>query len=135
VKPAEESVAQEASAPTSIQKAAVAPKPTTVEQGIGQALQRVKVAWQKELIAHLNRYKRYPANRTGKSTDIVVAMHLDRTGHVIGANVIKSSGDEAFDRAAVSMVERASPVPPPPPRVADEGLDFMLPIKFKKNGR
>jgi TonB family protein len=135
VKPAEESVAQEASAPTSIQTAAAAPKPTTVEQGIAQALQRVKVAWQKELIAHLGHYKRYPADRKGKSANIVVAIHLDRTGRVTGANVIKSSGDEAFDRAALSMVERASPVPQPPPSVADEGLDFMLPIKFKKNER
>ena len=135
VKPAEESAAQEATAPTSIQTAAVAPRATTVEQGTGEALQRVRVSWQKELLAHLNRFKRYPSDRSGKSADIVVAMHLDRTGRVVAANVIRSSGDTVFDRAALSMVERASPVPVPPPLVADLGLDFELPIRFKTSGR
>ncbi len=134
VKPAEESAAQEASAPVSIQTAAIAPKAATVEQGTGEALRRAAVTWQKELIAHLNRFRRYPADRAGKSANIVIAMHLDRTGRVLDANVLKSSGDEAFDRAALSMVERASPVPAPPALVADEGLDFSLPIQFKKNG-
>ena len=135
VKPAEESAAQEATAPTSIQAAAVAPRAPAVGRGTGEALQRVRVSWQKELLAHLNRYKRYPSDRSGKSADIVVAMHLDRTGRVVAANVITSSGDTAFDRAALSMVERASPVPVPPPLVADLGLDFELPIRFKTSGR
>lgn len=133
VKPAEESAAQEATAPTSIPNAAVAPKATTFAQGTAEALQRVRVSWQKELLVHLNRYKRYPSDRSGKSAEIVVAMHLDRTGRVVAANVIRSSGDTAFDRAALSMVERASPVPVPPPLVADLGLDFELPIRFRKN--
>jgi periplasmic protein TonB len=51
------------------------------------------------------------------------------------ANVAKSSGDEAFDHAALTMVERASPVLAPPPLVADEGLNFSLPVIFRKNGK
>ena len=65
----------------------------------------------------------------------MVTMTLDRMGRVLSANITKGSGDEAFDHAAVAMVERASPVPPPPPLIADEGLDFSLPVIFKKNAK
>jgi len=54
---------------------------------------------------------------------------------VLAVNLAKSSGYEAFDRAALSMVERASPVSAPPPLVADEGLSFSLPVIFRKNNR
>jgi TonB family protein len=89
--------------------------------------------WQKELIAHLDHFKRYPADRNSKSADIVVAMHLDRTGRVLAANVLKSSGDLAFEQAALGKVERASPVPAPQPVIADQRLDFSLPVKFRRN--
>ncbi len=45
-----------------------------------------------------------------------------------------SSGDRAktaFDEAARAMMQRADPVPPPPPLVADEGLTFTLPVDFR----
>jgi protein TonB len=61
------------------------------------------------------------------------SFNLDRTGHVVSASVAKSSGDEAFDSAALAMINRANPVPPPPPLVADEGLSFSLPVNFHKN--
>jgi TonB family protein len=60
-------------------------------------------------------------------------MRLDRSGRVISADIRKSSGDEAFDRAAIGMLERASPVPAPPPLIADEGLIFSLPVMFRMN--
>ena len=135
VKPSQESAAHEATAPPAVQNAPQAAKSTTRDQGTGQSEQRVRVTWQKELLAHLNRYKRYPSERSHQSTEIVVTMRLDRTGHVLAANIAKSSGDDAFDRAALAMVEKASPVPAPPPLVADEGLDFSLPVIFRKNER
>jgi periplasmic protein TonB len=33
------------------------------------------------------------------------------------------------------MVRRSDPVPAPPPLVADEGLNFTLPVIFKIRGR
>jgi len=133
MKASEESAAQEATAAPSIQNVQQAAKSTTVDQGNGQSQQRARVTWQKELMAHLDKFKRYPAERSQKSAEILITMILDRTGRVLSANIAKSSGDDAFDHAAVTMVERASPVPPPPPLVADEGLDFSLPVIFKKN--
>lgn len=129
----QQSVAQQASAAPAVPDAIAAPKSTTVDQGTGQARYRARVTWQKELLAHLNKFKHYPDDRSQQSAEIVVRLTLDRTGHVVGANIAKSSGDAAFDSAAIAMVEKANPVPAPPPLVADEGLVFSLPVLFKKN--
>jgi protein TonB len=133
MKASEESAAQEATAAPTIQNVQQAAKSTTLDQGTGQSQQRSRVTWQKELMAHLDKYKRYPTERSQRSAEILITLTLDRTGRVLTANITKSSGDDAFDHAAIAMVERASPVPPPPPLVADEGLDFSLPVIFKKN--
>lgn len=135
MKASEESAAQEATAAPTVQNVQEAPKSTTLDQGTGQSRQRARVTWQKELLAHLDKFKRYPAERSQKGAEIVVTMTLDRTGHVLAANISRGSGDDAFDHAALAMVERASPVPPPPPLIADEGLDFSLPVIFRKTGK
>lgn len=135
MKPSDESAAQEAMAAPTIENVPQSAKSTTPDQGTGQSRQRARVTWQKELLAHLDKFKRYPAERSQKSAEIVVTMTLDRTGHVLSANISRGSGDDAFDHAALAMVERASPVPPPPPLIADEGLDFSLPVIFRKTGK
>jgi protein TonB len=56
-------------------------------------------------------------------------------GHVLSASIQKGSGDAAFDEAALAMVRRSDPVPQPPPRVADEGLTFTLPVIFRVKGK
>jgi outer membrane biosynthesis protein TonB len=58
---------------------------------------------QRELLAHLDKYKRYPANRSQASAAVLIALTLDRSGRVLTANVAKSSGDAAFDDAALRM--------------------------------
>ena len=104
-------------------------------QGTGETARRIRATWQKELIAHLDRHKRYPAGRSQKTAEIVVGFALDRLGHVLSTNIVKGSGDPAFDEAALAMVRRSDPVPQPPPAVADEGLNFTLPVLFRVKGR
>jgi TonB family protein len=134
-KASEESVAQEAKAAPAIQDAPQGQKSVTIDQGTGESRQRVRVTWQKELLAHLDKHKRYPSDRNQKAAQIVLSLNLDRMGRVVSTSVIKSSGDESFDTAALAMVQRASPVPPPPPLVADEGLSFSLPVVFRVAGK
>ena len=57
------------------------------------------------------------------------------TGHVLSTHIIKGSGDASFDQAALAMMRRADPVPQPPPLVADEGLNFTLPVIFRVKKR
>ena len=129
-----ESVAAEATAMPSSEAIPEGARSVAPAQGTGASAQRLRATWQKELIAHLDRHKRYPAERSQKSAEIVVSFALDRMGHVLSASIVKGSGDTAFDNAALAMVRRSDPVPQPPPAVADEGLNFTLPVIFKLKG-
>jgi periplasmic protein TonB len=130
-----ESVAAEATATPSTEAIPEGPRSVAPAQGTGESARRMRVTWQKELIAHLNKHKRYPAERSQMSAEILVSFALDRMGHVLSASIVKGSGDPAFDQAALAMVRKSDPVPVPPPLVADEGLSFTLPVIFKVKGR
>jgi periplasmic protein TonB len=133
--PSEESVAAEAAAAPSIEKAPEATATVAPTQGIGASARRVKLSWQKELVAHFDHHKRYPANRAARAVEIVVGFELDRRGHIVASRVERSSGDAAFDEAALAMLRRSDPVPAPPALVADEGLRFTLPVLFRVKGK
>jgi TonB family protein len=130
-----ESVAAEATAMPSSEAIPEGTRSVAPAQGTGASAQRLRATWQKELIAHLDRHKRYPSDRSQKGAEIVVSFVLDRMGHVLSTSIVKGSGDAAFDEAALAMVRRSDPVPQPPPAVADEGLNFTLPVIFKIKAR
>jgi periplasmic protein TonB len=130
-----ESVAAEATATPSSEAIQQGPSSVAPAQGTGESARRMRATWQKELIAHLDKHKRYPASRSQKSAEIVVSFALDRMGHVLSTSIVKGSGDAAFDEAALAMVRKSDPVPQPPPIVADEGLSFTLPVIFRIKGR
>ncbi|MEP6839294.1 MAG: TonB family protein [Bradyrhizobium sp.] len=94
-----------------------------------------RATWQKELVAHLDKHKRYPSERQQKAAEISVRFTLDRLGHVLDTSIEKSSGDKVFDEAALAMLRRSDPVPVPPPLVADEGLSFTVPVIFRVKGK
>ncbi|WJR75477.1 energy transducer TonB [Bradyrhizobium sp. NP1] len=131
----QESIAAEATATPSSESMPQGTRSVAPAQGTGETARRVRATWQKELIAHLDRHKRYPAERVQKSAEILVGFTLDRLGHVLSASVVKGSGDAAFDEAALAMIRRSDPVPQPPPLVADEGLNFTLPVIFRVKGK
>jgi TonB family protein len=127
----QESVAAEATATPSNEAIQEGPRSVAPAQGTGESAVRMRVTWQKELLAHLDKHKRYPLDRAQKSAEILVSFVLDRMGHVLSTTIARGSGDPAFDEAALAMVKRSDPVPPPPPLVADEGLTFTLPVIFR----
>jgi protein TonB len=133
--PSDPSVAAEATAVPRSEALLEAPRSMAPAQGTGESAQRVRATWQKELAAHLDRYKRYPADRSKQSAEIVISFDLDRTGHVLSASIVRGSGDASFDEAALAMMRRADPVPAPPPLVADEGLSFTMPVMFRVKGQ
>lgn len=130
-----ESVAAEATATPGSEAIPEGPRSVAPAIGTGETARRVRATWQKELIAHLDKHKRYPAERSQKSAEILVSFALDRMGHVLSTSIVKGSGDTAFDEAALAMVRRSDPVPQPPPLVADEGLSFTLPVIFRVKGK
>ena len=85
--------------------------------------------WKSELMAHLNRYKRYPSSAASTGT-ASVAFTIARSGQVLSAHLIGSSGNPALDAEAVSLPRRASPVPAPPPDFGGGVLTLTVPIHF-----
>ena len=80
-----ESVASEATATPSSEAIPEGPRSVAPAIGSGETARRARVTWQKELVAHLDKHKRYPAERSQKSAEIMVSFALDRMGHVVSA--------------------------------------------------
>jgi periplasmic protein TonB len=126
-----ESIAAEATATPSSEAIPEGQRSVAPVIGTGESARRARATWQKELVAHLDKHKRYPKERQQKSAEIQIRFTLDRLGHVLATDIEKGSGDPAFDEAALAMVRRSDPVPMPPPVIADEGLTFTLPVIFR----
>jgi TonB family protein len=133
--PSAESAAAVAMAPPSSETARESIQSVAPAQGSGESERRARLTWQKELLAHINRHRRYPADRAQQEAHLMLAVVLDRTGRVVSASIARSSGDASFDKEALAMMRRADPVPPLPPLIADEGLSFILPVDFRPRGR
>jgi len=88
-------------------------------------------SWRGSLMAHLNRYKRFPAGAAGAGT-ATVAFTINRSGAVIGSRLVGSSGDRALDADAVALPRRASPVPAPPANVGGGSITLSVPIRFSR---
>jgi periplasmic protein TonB len=129
-----ESPAVEATAMPSVDDAPAGRSQAPV-QGAGKALQRMKTSWVAQLSAHFDRHKRNPPLQKFKNAKVLIDVTFDRLGHVVSSSIAESSGDVAYDQAALDMLRRSDPVPQPPPLVADEGLRFILPVNFRIKGR
>lgn len=125
-------VASEATAPTPLDTSRVAPTPRAPTIGAGRKASLERGSWQRRLVAHLDRNKRFPSTAARGEAEAQVRFSIDRLGHVLSSEVVSSSGSPIFDQAALAMLARASPVPPPPALVADEGLTFTIPVIFRE---
>jgi periplasmic protein TonB len=132
---ANQSAASEATAPPKSEAAKLADRPAAPVQGADAAADAVKLTWQKALMAHLNRAKRYPAAGGRRTAEASVYFTLDRRGHILAYSIKRSSGMPVFDEAALAMMKRADPVPPPPPAIADQSLSFDVPVQFRAERR
>jgi periplasmic protein TonB len=131
VSPAVPTEAAKATARPTSEIAQESARSVTPAQGTGESAQRVRAAWQKELIAHFNQHKRYPASGSLDSAEILVNFLLDEDGRVLSSTIVQGSGDASFDEAALAMIRRSDPVPKPPPLVVQQGLSFTLPVIFR----
>src|SRR6516225_9690 len=108
--------------------AAAAPAP-----GLSAIAARAQANWQSSLVAHINRYKRYPAEARAHKVEGIVSIEftLDRSGQILSSRVIHSSGSPILDEEAVALLRRAAPLPSPPQEVPPEGVRLALPIHFR----
>lgn len=99
--------------------------------GIGKDRQKLSANWGRKISAYFELHKKYPENKS-KAATVKVSLVLNRRGNVVSLDVAESSGDAAYDEAAVSMIRRSDPVPPPPAGLTDDQFSFVLDVKFTK---
>jgi len=89
------------------------------------------------LLSWLDRHKEYPwsARRRGMQGQVVLRLAVARSGKVAETAIETSSGAEVLDRAALDMVERASPLPPLPASVPGDVAEFRVPVSFALSQR
>lgn len=91
-----------------------------------------RAEWTDLVLAALHRAKRYPraARRNRQEGTSWIRFMIDRRGRVRSASLQRSSGVEALDREALTLPERAQPLPRPPKAVTGNRIELVVPIEF-----
>ncbi|MFK4870880.1 energy transducer TonB, partial [Novosphingobium sp. ZW T3_23] len=87
--------------------------------------------WEALLLAHLEKYRRYPAAARARREEGVsfVTFRMNRAGKVLSASLGRSSGSIFLDRAAMETIRRAQPLPAIPAGKPDE-MELSVPVEF-----
>lgn len=86
--------------------------------------------WRQALIGQIERHKRYPAGAQGHGGVVKVAFAIDEGGGLISVRIVASSGSPVLDEAAIDLIRRATPFPPPPANLGAGELSFIAPIRY-----
>jgi len=88
--------------------------------------------WQSLLAAHIEHFKRYPAEARSRGEHGIakVAFTIDHEGHLLRSSIVQSSGSTALDQETLAMLARAQPMPRPPDQLSDAEFTFVVPIRF-----
>jgi protein TonB len=79
------------------------------------------------------RYKEYPriAEMRGWEGSVTMRLRVAPSGRLIGADLYKSSGYEALDKQAMTMVSRVGVLPAPPEGLNAAEVPVLVPINFR----
>lgn len=115
-----------ASSPEPVVLPAPVPAPTVPS---AEALAR----YAKRLSEVFARYKEYPriAELRGWEGSVTMRLRVGSSGRLIAAELHESSGYEALDKQAMTMVTRAGVLPVPPEGLDAAGVPVLVPINFR----
>ena len=122
------SVAQEAAARPNLDQEGTGIK----EQGLAKDKEKERAEYGAIISAMIERNKarHYPKSSKKKSASVKVSFVLNRLGNVIDVTVVGSSGDGAFDSAAIAMIRSLDPLPKPPADLTDDTLLYAVNVNF-----
>jgi protein TonB len=119
--------------PTAMPSIAMPPMPAPPVAGAAvQPSAAIVRRWESELVAHIERFKRYPteARARGQQGLARVAFTIDRDGRVRASHILQTSGSPELDQESLAMLTRAQPMPKPPSQVQSSELSFVVPVRF-----
>ncbi|MEE7561298.1 energy transducer TonB, partial [Xanthomonas sp. Kuri4-2] len=101
-------------------------------QSLSGSQREALATWQAQVLGHLERYKRYPrpAQRHRQEGVVQVQFAVDRQGRARDVHVVLGSGHDALDAETLATVQRADPLPPPPPEVEGDPVQVRVPVDF-----
>lgn len=122
--------AAQASAPPSV--SAPPASRYAAAQSLSGVAQQQRATWQAQVLGHLQRYKRYPrpAQRRRQEGVVQVQFAVDRRGHASAIRIVQGSGHDSLDSETLATVQRASPLPPPPPEIEGDPVQVVVPVDF-----
>jgi TonB family protein len=99
--------------------------------GIGKDMLKLTADWNRKISAHLTLHKVNPEGKEPNNQTAKVSFALNRKGNVLSVDVVESSGDAAYDAAAIAMVRKSDPFPQPPAGLTEDRFERIVPITFK----
>jgi len=101
------------------------PAPAVPAQGDAR---HVEPRWQTWLMEHIKRYRHYPSGALsrGEKGAVRLGFTVDRNGHVLNREIVRSSGYPELDNEVMSLIERAQPLPPFPDSMPEAELDLIV---------
>jgi protein TonB len=84
-----------------------------------------------KLYAHLAEYKHYPraSLQAHIQGTVIVRFTIDRDGRVAAKSIVTGSGHADLDAEALATLDRAQPLPAPPPEMTAP-RELVVPIQF-----
>jgi TonB family protein len=98
--------------------------------GIGKDILKLTADWNRKISAHLALHKVNPEGKKPDNQKVKVSFAINRKGNVLSVDVVESSGDSAYDAAAVSIVRHSDPIPQPPAALTDDRFERTVDIIF-----
>ena len=90
------------------------------------------LAWESQVLAQLERAKRYPneARWQRQQDTVYIDLVVGRDGRLLSARISASAGYVALDDEVLDLVKRAAPLPAPPPEVVGDRIALRVPVEF-----
>ncbi|MBY5973509.1 TonB C-terminal domain-containing protein [Ferrimonas balearica] len=101
-----------------------------VRTGNAQQEAKLQAVWGAKIRSRIERRKRFPNGMRGQTGRVVMRITVGRDGTILGASIARSSGQAAFDQAAVQAVQRAGRLPSAPNGLTQSSYTFTLPMDF-----
>ncbi len=101
-----------------------------VAAGAGQQQAQLQAVWGAQIRSRIERRKRFPNAMRGRQGRVVVRLTVGRDGSILGASVARSSGQPAFDQAAIQAVQNTGRLPAAPDGLGAASYTFNLPMDF-----
>jgi len=97
-----------------------------------RAVAAARANWQAQLLGFLSRHKRYPrpAQEQRQQGTASLRFSVDRQGRVQSFHLDRSSGFPLLDEEVQALIQRAQPLPSPPPEIPGDRIELVVPVEF-----